>query len=132
MSDLEDKGLIDKSQKGLLKNIIVSGDVNFQGALEKFDEGDLGDVLKVAKATSESFVDFYHVVHSFPNPVSGPNPGTAATAPDGLALLLCKPYRYPSPLPHPTSPLPCFHPFLCHLPFMVPVLPLSLSYHCLS
>lgn len=39
-SDLEEKGLIDKSQKGLLKDLIISGDAELQTALDQYDEGD--------------------------------------------------------------------------------------------
>lgn len=39
-SDLEEKGLIDKSQKGALKDLIISGDAELQAALDLYDKGD--------------------------------------------------------------------------------------------
>lgn len=39
-SDLEEKGLIDKSQKGVLKDLIISGDAELQAALDLYDDGD--------------------------------------------------------------------------------------------
>ncbi|CAM9198067.1 unnamed protein product [Sphacelaria rigidula] len=39
-SDLEEKGLIDKSQKGVLKDLIISGDSALQAALDLYDRGD--------------------------------------------------------------------------------------------
>ncbi|CBN77808.1 conserved unknown protein [Ectocarpus siliculosus] len=39
-SDLEEKGLIDKSQKGVLKDLIISGDSQLQTALDLYDNGD--------------------------------------------------------------------------------------------
>lgn len=39
-SDLEEKGLIDKTQKGVLKDLIISGDSELQAALDLYDKGD--------------------------------------------------------------------------------------------
>ena len=39
-SDLEESGLIDKSQKGFMKDLIISGDINLQNMLEKYERGD--------------------------------------------------------------------------------------------
>ncbi|KAJ0399896.1 hypothetical protein ATCC90586_006511 [Pythium insidiosum] len=39
-SDLEERGIIDRYQKGVLKDLIISGDEALQKALEKFDAGD--------------------------------------------------------------------------------------------
>lgn len=39
-SDLEERGVIDRYQKGVLKDLIISGDEALQKALEKFDAGD--------------------------------------------------------------------------------------------
>lgn len=39
-SDLEEKGLIDKSQKGVLKDLIISGDAELQAALDLYESGD--------------------------------------------------------------------------------------------
>lgn len=46
---LEEKGLIDKSQKEILKDLIISGDSSLKVALDKFEEGDctiLEDMIK--------------------------------------------------------------------------------------
>ena len=37
-SDLSDYGLIDQAQKGLIKDMIISGDTRLQSALDKFAE----------------------------------------------------------------------------------------------
>lgn len=39
-SDLEELGLIDKYQKGYIKDLIISGDAKFQNVLEKYERGD--------------------------------------------------------------------------------------------
>ncbi|OQS00896.1 hypothetical protein ACHHYP_02146 [Achlya hypogyna] len=39
-SDLEEKGFIDRYQKGVLKDLIISGDEKLQKALETFEQGD--------------------------------------------------------------------------------------------
>jgi hypothetical protein len=39
-SDLEEWGWIDKSQKGIVKDLIISGNQTIQAALEKFEKGD--------------------------------------------------------------------------------------------
>jgi DNA-binding protein H-NS len=39
-SDLEDKGIIDRSQKAILKDLIISGDEELQAALDKYEKGD--------------------------------------------------------------------------------------------
>lgn len=38
-SDLEEKGLIDKNQKGILKDLIICGDEELQQALDQYDAG---------------------------------------------------------------------------------------------
>jgi rRNA-processing protein FCF1 len=40
MSDLEDRGIIDNQQKGVLKDLIISGDDALQAALDKYEQGD--------------------------------------------------------------------------------------------
>ena len=40
MSDLEDKGIIDSNQKGILKDLIISGDNDLMVAVEKYEKGD--------------------------------------------------------------------------------------------
>lgn len=39
-SDLEEKGLIDKTQKGVLKDLIINEDAELQIALDFYDQGD--------------------------------------------------------------------------------------------
>lgn len=43
-SDLEEKGLIDKSQKGVLKDLIISGDSELQTAIDLYDKGDASEL----------------------------------------------------------------------------------------
>jgi hypothetical protein len=40
MSDLEDRGIIDSNQKGVLKDLIISGDDELMIAVEKYEKGD--------------------------------------------------------------------------------------------
>lgn len=39
-SDLEERGVIDRYQKGVLKDLIIAGDASLQEALVKFEDGD--------------------------------------------------------------------------------------------
>ena len=39
-SDLEEIGMIDRYQKGQIKDLIISGDTSFQTILEKYEKGD--------------------------------------------------------------------------------------------
>ena len=39
-SDLEDRGIIDAHEKGILKDLIISGDERLQTALDRFESGD--------------------------------------------------------------------------------------------
>lgn len=43
-SDLEQWGWIDKAQKGVIKDLIISGDPKVQSALDKFDRGETGEL----------------------------------------------------------------------------------------
>jgi hypothetical protein len=45
-SDLEEIGLIDKNQKGIIKDLIISGDHTLQAALDKFEKGDTHDLKR--------------------------------------------------------------------------------------
>lgn len=56
MSDLEDRGIIDRHQKGVLKDLIISGDDDLQAALDKWDQGD--------KSALESIVSRLKTRHS--------------------------------------------------------------------
>ena len=39
-SDLEESGVIDKYQKGYIKDLIISGDAEFQAVLDRYEKGD--------------------------------------------------------------------------------------------
>jgi hypothetical protein len=56
MSDLEDRGIIDRHQKGVLKDLIISGDDDLQAALDKWEKGD--------KSALESIVSRLKTRHS--------------------------------------------------------------------
>lgn len=43
-SDLEESGIIDKFQKGVFKDLIISGDTAVQSALEKYEKGDVSEL----------------------------------------------------------------------------------------
>jgi hypothetical protein len=43
-SDLEEIGWIDKSQKGIIKDLIISGDTTLRNALDKYENGDAHDL----------------------------------------------------------------------------------------
>lgn len=43
-SDLEDAGFINKSQKGMIKDMIISGDSTLRSALDKYENGDSEDL----------------------------------------------------------------------------------------
>ena len=43
-SDLEEIGWIDKNQKGVIKDLIISGDQTLRNALDKYENGDAGDL----------------------------------------------------------------------------------------
>mmetsp|Transcript_18929 Transcript_18929/g.31620 ORF Transcript_18929/g.31620 Transcript_18929/m.31620 type:complete len:542 (+) Transcript_18929:99-1724(+) len=49
-SDLEQCGLIDNNQKGVLKDMIISGDSTLQGALEKYEQGDPSELESIIKS----------------------------------------------------------------------------------
>lgn len=49
-SDLEQCGLIDNNQKGVLKDMIISGDSTLQGALEKYEQGDSSQLESLIKS----------------------------------------------------------------------------------
>eukprot|EP00981_Chlorochromonas_danica_P006494 scaffold1403_cov180-Ochromonas_danica.AAC.21 len=44
-SDLEESGFIDKHQKGLIKDLIISGDATLQTLLDKYERGDRQELL---------------------------------------------------------------------------------------
>jgi hypothetical protein len=44
-SDLEELGFIDKKQKGLIKDLIISGDTTLQALLDKYERGDGKELL---------------------------------------------------------------------------------------
>lgn len=49
-SELEDKGIIDRNQKGVLKDLIISGDEALQEALEKYEKGDKSQLESMIKS----------------------------------------------------------------------------------
>eukprot|EP00547_Thalassionema_nitzschioides_P004061 CAMPEP_0194209038 /NCGR_PEP_ID=MMETSP0156-20130528/7304_1 /TAXON_ID=33649 /ORGANISM="Thalassionema nitzschioides, Strain L26-B" /LENGTH=546 /DNA_ID=CAMNT_0038936123 /DNA_START=217 /DNA_END=1854 /DNA_ORIENTATION=+ len=49
-SDLEDKGIIDRNQKGVLKDLIISGDEALQEALDKYEKGDKSQLESMIKS----------------------------------------------------------------------------------
>ncbi len=60
MSDLEDRGIIDRQQKGVLKDLIISGDDDLQVALDKWDGGDksaLESIVSALKTKNSSDID---------------------------------------------------------------------------
>lgn len=44
-SDLEELGYIDKAQKGLIKDLIISGDTKLQALMDKYEQGDGYELL---------------------------------------------------------------------------------------
>lgn len=44
-SDLEELGFIDKAEKGLIKDLIISGDTKLQALLDKYEQGDGQELL---------------------------------------------------------------------------------------
>eukprot|EP00566_Odontella_aurita_P004406 CAMPEP_0113535330 /NCGR_PEP_ID=MMETSP0015_2-20120614/5645_1 /TAXON_ID=2838 /ORGANISM="Odontella" /LENGTH=785 /DNA_ID=CAMNT_0000434571 /DNA_START=348 /DNA_END=2705 /DNA_ORIENTATION=+ /assembly_acc=CAM_ASM_000160 len=57
---LEDKGLIDRTQKGVLKDLIIAGDDALQEALDRYEEGNssaLETMIKSGKLQSNSSAD---------------------------------------------------------------------------
>ncbi|CAB9498842.1 CCT motif [Seminavis robusta] len=49
-SDLEEKGLIDRNQKGILKDLIICGDEELQKALDKYETGDPAELEHMIKS----------------------------------------------------------------------------------
>lgn len=49
-SDLEESGFIDKHQKGLIKDLIISGDVTLQHMLDKYERGERQELLDLIQA----------------------------------------------------------------------------------
>ncbi len=43
-SDLEEWGWIDKNQKGVVKDLIISGNQTLQSALDRFDKGETAEL----------------------------------------------------------------------------------------
>ena len=60
MSDLEDRGIIDQQQKGVLKDLIIAGDDDLQIALDKFESGDrsaLESIVSKLKTRKSTDID---------------------------------------------------------------------------
>merc|ERR1719491_1175037 len=45
MSDLQDRGIIDQQQKGIMKDLIISGNDDLQSALDKYEAGDTSKLV---------------------------------------------------------------------------------------
>lgn len=50
MSDLETRGIIDRQQKGILKDLIISGDDALQKAIDKYEGGDTSALESMIKS----------------------------------------------------------------------------------
>lgn len=64
-SDLEEWGWIDKTQKGVLKDLLISGNTDLQNALDKFRGGDtslLQGIFYISTNTHSIFI-FYSNLH---------------------------------------------------------------------
>mmetsp|Transcript_30906 Transcript_30906/g.90344 ORF Transcript_30906/g.90344 Transcript_30906/m.90344 type:complete len:408 (-) Transcript_30906:149-1372(-) len=49
-SDLEDRGIIDRAQKGIIKDLIISGDDALQTALDRYEQGDKSELENMIKS----------------------------------------------------------------------------------
>ena len=49
-SDLEDRGIIDRAQKGIIKDLIISGDDALQSALDRYEKGDKSELENMIKS----------------------------------------------------------------------------------
>jgi hypothetical protein len=70
VSDLEDMGWIDKNQKGLIKDLIISGDTTLRSALDKYEKGDaheLEGIILLFELRSNPSPQF-HQTNSFHHP----------------------------------------------------------------
>merc|ERR1719491_1003795 len=47
MSDLQDRGIIDQEQKGIMKDLIISGNDDLQAALDKYEQGDTTQLVNM-------------------------------------------------------------------------------------
>lgn len=59
-SDLEDKGLIDRQQKAILKDLIISGDEDMQAALDQYEQGNtvaLENMIRSGELTNRAAAD---------------------------------------------------------------------------
>jgi hypothetical protein len=58
-SDLEEIGWIDKTQKGVIKDLIISGDETLRCALDKYENGDAHDLEGMTMERKElNYVQF--------------------------------------------------------------------------
>jgi len=49
-SELEQKGMIDREQKSILKDLIISGDNELQDALDMYEQGDVGKLERILES----------------------------------------------------------------------------------
>ncbi len=55
-SDLEDSGVIDKYQKGIIKDLIISGDIALQQSLDKCEKGDTSSLTGICGRFAVLFI----------------------------------------------------------------------------
>ena len=126
MSDLEDRGIIDNRQKGILKDLIISGDDALQAALDKYEKGDtsalealvksgalrnrnssdidlLGDLDLDFLSMQEDFDDSNHPSSSKPIPIPPNRPESANSGPISYASKLNSGASTPRDRPHSPS-----------------------------
>ena len=59
-SELEDKGIIDRQQKAILKDLIISGNEDLQAALDEYEKGNtaqLESILKSGELSNRAVAD---------------------------------------------------------------------------
>lgn len=66
VSDMEDKGFIDKSLKGIIKDKIISGDKSLEAALDKFEKGNTTEIEGSGTFLNFAFLLSPCVMHLFP------------------------------------------------------------------
>ena len=60
-SDLEEIGWIDKNHKGVIKDLIISGDLTLRNALDKYEHGDAHDLEGTETILARTHDFYYHV-----------------------------------------------------------------------
>jgi hypothetical protein len=62
-SDLEEIGMIDRTQKGFIKDMIISGDASFQTILEKYERGDKKELEGILLTSFIIMNDVFYNTH---------------------------------------------------------------------